>query len=425
MIAIKVNNLSKIFKLYGSSSKRALEYLTFGKKNYHTDFWALSDISFEIPKGTTTGIIGQNGSGKSTLLSILAGVLQPSSGTFEVNGKVSAILELGSGFHQEFSGRDNVYMYGSIMGLSKEEIDGKFEEILHFSELKDFIDRPLRTYSSGMIVRLAFSVAVNVNSDILIVDEALAVGDAIFQHRCFRKIREMQENGKTILYVGHDTDIVRNLCSYAILLDYGRIIKQGNSNEVVKKYNALIAERERNYYEVNIQHLKPPVESNNKKPDQEDENWLKSQNEYARYGNKKAEIIKLDILDGNGNHKSVFNSGELSIIRVQILLNEDIDSDLTAGYVIRNKYGDVYGLSTKMIDLDFGKKEKKEIVNIEFKQHLNLGAGIYSVTNGVSIVHSDNDYEILDRYEDWAIFRVEKDKKNWGFADLDTIIKVY
>ncbi len=425
MIAIKVNNLSKNFKLYSSSGKRALEYLTFGKKKCHTDFWALSDISFEIPKGTTAGIIGQNGSGKSTLLSILAGVLQPSSGTYEVNGKVSAILELGSGFHQEFSGRENVYMYGSIMGLSKDEIDSRFEEILRFSELKDFIDQPLRTYSSGMIVRLAFSVAVNVNSDILIVDEALAVGDAIFQHRCFRKIREMQENGKTILYVGHDTETVRNLCTYAILLDHGRIIEKGNSNEVVKKYNALIAERERNYYEVNIQHIKSPQISNNKTLDQNDDNWLKSNNEHSRYGNKKAEIIKLEILDENGNHKSIFNSGELSIIRAKILLNENIDSDFTAGYVIRNKYGDVYGLSTKMVGMDFGKKKKNEMVNIEFKQHLNLGAGIYSITNGISIVHSENDYEILDRYEDWAIFRVEKAKKNWGCADLDTIIKIY
>ena len=174
----------------------------------HTDFWALQDISFEIPVGTTLGILGQNGSGKSTLLSILAGVLEPSAGSFKINGKVSAILELGSGFHPEFSGRDNVYMYGSIMGLSKQEIDERFDEIVRFSELGDFIDQPLRTYSTGMTVRLAFSVAVNVDADILIVDEALAVGDAIFQHRCFRKIREMQEAGKTILYVGHDTEAV-------------------------------------------------------------------------------------------------------------------------------------------------------------------------------------------------------------------------
>lgn len=261
MIAIGVNNLGKKFKLYASPMGRFLEYLTLGKLPHHTDFWALQDISFEIPAGTTLGILGQNGSGKSTLLSILAGVLKLSTGSFQINGKVSAILELGSGFHPEFSGRDNVYMYGSIMGLSKQQIDERFDTIVRFSELKDFIDQPLRTYSTGMTVRLAFSVAVNVNADILIVDEALAVGDAIFQHRCFRKIREMQEAGKTILYVGHDTDAVRNLCTQAMLLDGGRIIERGDPNYVVNKYNALIAERERTYSEGNlIEHGEVPGE---------------------------------------------------------------------------------------------------------------------------------------------------------------------
>jgi len=253
VIAIAVHNLGKKFKLFGSPGKRVLEYLSLGKVSHHTDFWALQDITFEIPTGTTLGVLGQNGSGKSTLLSILAGVLEPSAGSFEINGKVSAILELGSGFHPEFSGRDNVYMYGSIMGLSKQEIDERFDEIVRFSELGDFIDQPLRTYSTGMTVRLAFSVAVNVNADILIVDEALAVGDAIFQHRCFRKIREMQETGKTILYVGHDTEAVRNLCTQALLLDGGRIIERGDPNYVVNKYYALIADRERAYTEGNLE----------------------------------------------------------------------------------------------------------------------------------------------------------------------------
>jgi ABC-type polysaccharide/polyol phosphate transport system ATPase subunit len=252
MISIGVNSLGKKFKLYTSPMGRFLEYLTLGKVTRHTDFWALQDISFEIPKGTTLGILGQNGSGKSTLLSILAGVLEPSTGSFQINGKVSAILELGSGFHPEFSGKDNIYMYGSIMGLAKKQIDERYEDIVRFSELGDFIDQPLRTYSSGMIVRLAFSVAINVDADILIVDEALAVGDAIFQHRCFRKIREMQAAGKTILYVGHDTEAARNICSTALLLDGGRIIERGDPNYVVNKYYALIADRERVYIEGNL-----------------------------------------------------------------------------------------------------------------------------------------------------------------------------
>lgn len=249
MSAISVRQLGKKFKLFSSTGGRFLEYLSGGILVRHTDFWALQDITFDLPAGETLGILGQNGSGKSTLLSILAGVLEPSAGIFTINGKVAAILELGSGFHPEFSGRDNVFMYGSIMGLSKQEIDERFEDIVRFSELGDFIDQPLRTYSSGMIVRLAFSVAVNVNADILIVDEALAVGDAIFQHRCFQKIRDLQQAGKTILYVGHDTEAVRNLCSSALLLDNGRIIESGDPNTIVNRYHALIAERERSYHE--------------------------------------------------------------------------------------------------------------------------------------------------------------------------------
>lgn len=251
--AIEVKNLSKMFKLYSSQGKRFLDYVTFGERKLYQEFWALRDISFTVPKGSTFGILGQNGSGKSTLLSILAGVLEPSSGGYSVLGKISAILELGAGFHQEFTGRANVYMYGSIMGLSKEEISERIRDIIQFSELGDFIDQPLRTYSSGMYARLAFSVAVNVNAEILIVDEALAVGDALFQHRCFRKIHEMKESGKTILYVGHDTEAVRSLCDHAMILDGGRMLEIGDSATIANKYLALIAEREQKYYETNLQ----------------------------------------------------------------------------------------------------------------------------------------------------------------------------
>lgn len=251
--AIEVVNLSKMFKLYSSQGKRLLDYASFGKKNLFQEFWALQDISFTVPRGSTFGILGQNGSGKSTLLSILAGVLEPSGGAFHVSGKVSAILELGAGFHPEFTGRANIFMYGSIMGLSKEEIAKRLPDIIHFSELGEFIDQPLRTYSSGMYARLAFSVAVNVDADILIVDEALSVGDALFQHRCFRKIHALKELGKTILYVGHDTEAVRSLCDHAMILDRGRMLEIGNSATISNKYMALIAEREQKYYESNLQ----------------------------------------------------------------------------------------------------------------------------------------------------------------------------
>ncbi|MDX8549476.1 ABC transporter ATP-binding protein [Methanospirillum sp. J.3.6.1-F.2.7.3] len=300
--AIEVVNLSKMFKLYPSQGKRLIDYASFGKKHLYQEFWALRDISLTVPKGTTFGILGQNGSGKSTLLSILAGVLEPTSGSFMVSGKVSAILELGAGFHPEFTGRTNTYMYGSIMGLSKEDITLRLPDIIHFSELGEFIDQPLRTYSSGMYARLAFSVAVNVDADILIVDEALSVGDALFQHRCFRKIHELKESGKTILYVGHDTEAVRSLCDHAMILDAGKMLQIGDSAKISNQYLAMISEREQKYYETNV------IESG-RTPD---ENWECTYNfiEHLSHAEKKmvhtSYIREMNIEIGSIPRKTIF-----------------------------------------------------------------------------------------------------------------------
>jgi ABC-type polysaccharide/polyol phosphate transport system ATPase subunit len=582
MNAISVHNLGKKFKLFPSPGGRFLEYLSIGKVKRHTDFWALKDISFEIPTGTTLGILGQNGSGKSTLLSILAGVLYPSEGSFEIKGKVSAILELGSGFHMEFSGRDNVYMYGSIMGLSKEDIDKRFAEIVKFSELGDFIDQPLRTYSSGMVVRLAFSVAVNVDADILIVDEALAVGDAIFQHRCFRKIREMQSNGKTILYVGHDTEAVRNLCTQALLLDGGRIIERGDPNYVVNKYYALIADREQSYSEVNLtEHGEIPSEgyktvynfiqslSNAKviapttipvceqsieinstprkvifaHPPSEitysvlvppesslafaigimpgawdkipqgvkfdieilsydikesifsrvlqpkrnigDRGWhnfviplerfsektvlirfitsgsgddlsygwsawgwlnlvqnqiqpedktnsvqestgtqpdIPTQN--VRYGNKKVRIINVQLLNEKGAETRLFSSGDIATIKTQISLDQDIDTPITVGFMIKNRFCDVCGTNTHWKGCDLVNKRKGENAVVEFTLKLLLAPGWYSLTSGCSLYHSDTEIEFLDRWVDCVMFKISSNKMIGGIFDSDIHIQI-
>lgn len=589
MIAIGVNNLGKKFKLYTSPMGRFLEYLTLGKTTGHTDFWALQDISFEIPRGTTLGILGQNGSGKSTLLSILAGVLEPSAGSFTINGKVSAILELGSGFHPEFSGRDNVYMYGSIMGLSKQQVDERFADIVRFSELGDFISQPLRTYSTGMVIRLAFSVAVHVDADILIVDEALAVGDAIFQHRCFRKIREMQQAGKTILYVGHDTEAVRNICTSALLLDAGRIIERGDPNYVVNKYYALIAERERSYSEGNlIEHGEVPgegyktvydfirglpdaniecaegipiepqtIEIQSKprrvifahppskiiyfvtiKPgsllafaigilpgawdkipqgvkfdidvasggvtdtifsrvlqpkrnigDRGWHNFILPLEKYSgkgvsiifstsgstenlsycwaawgwvttikitqkkdidkislqercdtgnhgqlavssemlngiRYGNKKAEIQKVELLDKDGSSKLSFQTGEKILIHYQIFAHQDFVENLTVGFIIRNKFTDIYGTNTRWQNCDLEGIKKGNIPFVNICLQLSLGTGTYSLTSAIAIIHLGSDVEVLDRIEDHLIFHVKNDNNMMGMVDLNAKINI-
>lgn len=235
-IAVHIENLSKIYKLYSSPSDRLKETFHLFRKKYHQDFYALKNISFDIEKGKTIGIIGQNGAGKSTLLKILTGVLTPSSGRYSVNGKISSLLELGAGFNPDLTGLENVYFNGAVFGFSKQEIDKKIDDILAFADIGEFVNQKVRTYSSGMFVRLAFSVAVQVDPDILIVDEALSVGDMRFQQKCFRRMRAFKESGKTVLFVTHDQGTVNNFCDYVYWIKDGEVFEHGVPAQVVKKY---------------------------------------------------------------------------------------------------------------------------------------------------------------------------------------------
>ena len=235
-VAIRANNLSKVYHVYERPRDRLLQMIAGWRRNYFTEFSALHNASFEIMRGEAVGIIGRNGSGKSTLLQIIAGTLFPSSGTAEVRGRIAALLELGSGFNPDFSGRENVYLNGKILGLSRQEIDDRFNEIVNFSEIADFIDRPVKTYSSGMFVRLAFSVQVFSQPEILIVDEALSVGDVFFQQKCFKHIRELQARGTTLLFVSHDMVAVRTICTRALLMSHGHLEFNGAPEEAVSRY---------------------------------------------------------------------------------------------------------------------------------------------------------------------------------------------
>ena len=239
-IAVSVKNLTKAYKLYNNHADRVKEALNPFRKSYHRVFNALSDVSLIIQRGETVGIIGRNGSGKSTLLQVVAGILQPTHGDIYVNGRISALLELGAGFNPEFSGRQNVFINAAILGLSYDEIEIRFSEIAAFANIGDYIDQPVKTYSSGMYVRLAFAIAINVNPDILIVDEALAVGDTLFQTKCFAKFREFQERGVTVVFVTHSLDLVTRYCSGAYLLEQGKLIYSGAPKKVVDEYNRLI-----------------------------------------------------------------------------------------------------------------------------------------------------------------------------------------
>ena len=244
---IELSHLSKSYPIYSSASDRLKELATLNRRSFHTDYWALRDISFTVEPGETFCIVGENGSGKSTLLQICAGILQPTEGSLDVRGRVSALLELGAGFNPEFTGRDNVYLNGAILGFSRKEMDHRFPHIEAFAEIGDFIDRAVKTYSSGMIVRLAFAVAIHVDPEILLVDEALAVGDVYFRQRCMRKVHEMRAQGTTILFVSHSTGDIKALGSRALWLDHGRMMAMGRPDLIVSKYLAAMAAKDTEY----------------------------------------------------------------------------------------------------------------------------------------------------------------------------------
>jgi homopolymeric O-antigen transport system ATP-binding protein len=245
--AVEFSRVSKSYPIYAAPRLRLKELATLNRRSFHTDYWALRDVSFEVQRGETFCIVGENGCGKSTLLQICAGILEPNEGRVAVNGRVSALLELGSGFNPEFTGRDNVYLNGAILGFSRKEMDARFGEIAGFAEIGEFIDRPVKTYSSGMLVRLAFAVAIHVDPEILLVDEALAVGDVYFRQRCVRKVHELRSRGTTILFVSHATGDVKALGDRALWLERGRLMAIGKTDLVVSKYLAAMNEKDAEY----------------------------------------------------------------------------------------------------------------------------------------------------------------------------------
>jgi len=248
--AISVRNLTKTYRLFGHAGDRVKQFLTFGVKQFHREFTALKDLSFDINKGEAVGIIGRNGSGKSTLLQLICGILKPTSGTVQTHGRISALLELGAGFNPEFTGRENVYFQGALMGFTKTEMDARFDDIVAFADIGEFIDQPVRTYSSGMFVRLAFAAMIHADADILVIDEALAVGDEAFQRKCFSKLLDyLDGNGKILLFVSHNIRQVERICSRAIWLEDGRVVQQGQAGEICAAYQDRIHQRVQGMHE--------------------------------------------------------------------------------------------------------------------------------------------------------------------------------
>lgn len=360
-IAISVKNLSKKYKLYDSPKHRLKEALHPFRKKYHRDFWALRDVSFEVKKGETIGIIGKNGSGKSTLLQLICGILQPTDGEVAVNGRISSLLELGAGFNPEFTGRQNVYMNGALMGFTKKEMDQRFDAIADFADIGEFIDQPVKTYSSGMYVRLAFAAAINVDPDILLVDEALAVGDIRFQQKCFRRMFAFREEGKTILMVTHDTTVVTRFCNRTTWLHDGRIRQSGAPEEVVKSYFSYMV------YDAVTTDAKESSGLKDKGPRLSSEVVWEDVTRCTSFGEGGAVIKRTTLYDSQRSKKTnLLSGGELVVLMLDIEIVNNIDSPI-AGFVLNDRYGNsIIGTNSHLIGNELPPLKQGDKVTVEF-----------------------------------------------------------
>ncbi len=384
-LAIRVESVSKQYRIYKRPADRLKESLTRGYWKTHREFWALSNISLEVEAGTTTGIIGPNGSGKSTLLQIITGTLEPTHGTAWHDGRIAALLELGAGFNLEFTGIENVFMNSALMGLSKSETQRLLPEIASFAEIGEFIHQPVKTYSSGMYVRLAFAIAISTTPQILIIDEALSVGDAVFQHRCIRRIKELQESGTTILFVSHDLGAIRALCSRVILLNEGRLEADGSPTYVLNRYQKVIMTREAAYLQEtqtpDTQTVDPELEQ---KVGEHRELAAAKVPEHAyRHGDGSAEILTVELLDSAGEPVEVVETGADLRCRARVLFHSELD-DPVFGFVIRNRHGiHLYGTNTKVQGISTGRVQRGETVEVTFSFNCWIAPDSYSISIAV------------------------------------------
>lgn len=366
MNVVEFQDVSKSYPIYRSPGDRLRELVTFNRLRFHDDFWALRDVSFHIARGETFCIIGENGSGKSTLLQLVAGILHPTQGTASVSGRVAALLELGSGFNPEFSGRDNVYLNASILGLTSREIDRKYKDIEEFAEIGDFINQPVKTYSSGMVVRLAFAVAIHVDPEILLVDEALAVGDIYFRQRCMRKVHELRSSGITILFVSHAIGDVKAIGDRTMWLDHGRVKDIGTTDQVVAKYLAAMVEKDSAYLELKARPAVAPRAGRIRAPEIVDH----IPNIDHRHGDARAEVLGIAVLDAQGRPLQLLEPSSRVVVRVSVRAKEEIALP-NVGFMLRNHLGiDFSGTNTMREGIQLPPMLPGDIHTVDF--HLDL-----------------------------------------------------
>lgn len=420
-IAIAVENVNKIYKLYDRPKDRMFEALGLTKKKKYHEKYALSDVSFHVKKGECVGIIGTNGSGKSTILKIITGVLNQTSGNVTVNGRISALLELGAGFNMEYTGLENIYLNGTMNGFSEAEIDARMQDILDFADIGDYVNQPCKTYSSGMFVRLAFSVGINIDPEILIVDEALSVGDVFFQAKCFHKFEEFKEMGKTIIFVSHDLSSIAKYCDRVILLDQGVKLGEGGPKEMIDDFKRVLVgqyqtpeEKSLNKSLLEDEELQQAVRKKESK--QEDTKTLE-------YGTKQAEIEEIYLTDDNGTKSNAIIKGMNFGIHMRVRFYDDIPAPIFAFTVKNAKGTEITGTNT-MFEKAFLEPVKSGTVKeITFKQKMSLQGGEYLLSFGVT-GYDGNDFQVYHRLYDALNVTVVSDKNTVGFYDMESAITV-
>jgi lipopolysaccharide transport system ATP-binding protein len=438
-IAIRVTNLSKRYEIYNTPRDRLKQFVlprlsrmtNETPKQYFREFWALKDISFEIKRGETVGIIGRNGSGKSTLLQMICGTLTPTSGSIQTNGRIAALLELGSGFNPEFTGRENVYMNAAVLGLSKEEVDLRFNDIADFADIGQFIDQPVKTYSSGMMVRLAFAVQSQIDPDILIVDEALSVGDAKFQAKCFEQLRKLKENGTSILLVTHSSEQIVTHCSSAILLNNGTQLESGEPKHVVNRYMDLLFGKEKKAIRTQSKQLsEAPVAITAKSAYQL--SWLEDDfakrpghntHEY-RWGDGTATILDFYLAADDEPYPSALSTGQRITLAVSIKFHTDFYRPIL-GITIKTKEGvTVYGINSETLENDdFIKLGRSgSVIQAEAVFNCRLAPGDYFISLGIASKHGE---EVIphDRRYDSIHLQIRPNSLFFGLADLELKMK--
>jgi lipopolysaccharide transport system ATP-binding protein len=404
---ISVQNVSKVYHLYHHPFDRVLGALALSRKR-KAEFWALRDINLRIEKGEVFALLGPNGSGKSTLLQIISGILQPTSGRVLSSGRVAALLELGAGFNPEFSGRENVYLNGEILGLSRDELDDAFPRIEAFAEIGQFIDRPVKEYSSGMYVRLAFSTAIHVDPEVLIVDEALAVGDAIFASRCVQKFEELRKKNVTVLLVSHDLGLIKRLADRAAFMLDGRIVMQGAPKDAVNRYVGFVLDREHANREASAGRLNESITDG-----------LISGKSSFRHGDGASRVTDVRILNSAGEVCHAFRPGESIVLRVRAAFQQAVANPVV-GILIRNRIGmDIFGTNSRLESAELGDFEAGDEIEIEFEMDCLLSRQEYTVTVAVQYWNGLSQ----DWLDDVLDFRVEDTKDVAGVLNLNTRVR--